>query len=869
MAETVVGALRYDFIADTSELKSGIAKAQDAFNKMSTEVKQSASEINGLKNTASNAVKAIAPEVLKGGKAFDDLADKAAQSASKIANDFKRASNEIKGAVGAASGGLPSMGGSAPPTTSGPSKPTSTPRNDNANFFPALNQWQEWQNQRRLVAEGMSSVGKQAEAMGQKAAKATGLARHEMINLGRQVNDVAVSLAGGMSPFMVLTQQGSQIADVFTSTKGSISGFAGQVLSAVGRVVFSLRGMGAGLAAIFAGIEVGATAAISKLADLAEQAKSASVTPEKLLGAQVKGAKVGLSNDDVVSGLQNANKAFEDYKRNAGSVVSTVKEIDKSFLKTLDSTTSFSQWLDVVANKIRTLPATQARDLAESIFPADKAAKFIDLINQGQFSMAEFQRAADAAGGGFNNIANAANELRTRISAADEEVNSRLLVSLSRLATPLGNVTTLWIDIKSAIADSIPYLEKFISALADVKSRLGEAYSFLKTQISEIVDAIQADLAGAIAALQGPMSMFTQAWDFVSAKIGKAIEGAKILKGLYDQASRSADSFITGGVSDEYKAGKRTPMLAGGFTPASSKGQMAEYKPSDMFLSTVGKLSGEKTGDIRQSYQTAQDANKAGKADKTDKLKEYIDNLKEANQLAQNEVDTFALGNVEKEKFSALIKAENIAKEQGKTLTAQQRAEIENIAASTAKYKDNVDQLKGAQNALNDAMRQFADFTINALEGLVTRSKKLSDVLKDVVKQLSSSALQGALTGQGIFGQLGGLAGSGGQTGGILGMLAKGATSLFSGFFAEGGSIPSGKWGIAGEAGPELVTGPANITPLGKGSNPQITINNYSNSQVDARQMSDGQIIVTVQQMINSGLKRVPNIMAEAQRRSL
>jgi len=51
-------------------------------------------------------------------------------------------------------------------------------------------------------------------------AKAAGLARHEWVNLGRQFTDVATSIAGGMSPFMVLTQQGGQIADAFTSSKG-------------------------------------------------------------------------------------------------------------------------------------------------------------------------------------------------------------------------------------------------------------------------------------------------------------------------------------------------------------------------------------------------------------------------------------------------------------------------------------------------------------------------------------------------------------------------------------------------------------------------------------------------------------------------
>lgn len=36
--------------------------------------------------------------------------------------------------------------------------------------------------------------------------------------------------------------------------------------------------------------------------------------------------------------------------------------------------------------------------------------------------------------------------------------------------------------------------------------------------------------------------------------------------------------------------------------------------------------------------------------------------------------------------------------------------------------------------------------------------------------------------------------------------------NLFAGFFANGGNIPSGKFGIAGEAGPELIRGPANVT---------------------------------------------------------
>lgn len=51
---------------------------------------------------------------------------------------------------------------------------------------------------------------------------------------------------------------------------------------------------------------------------------------------------------------------------------------------------------------------------------------------------------------------------------------------------------------------------------------------------------------------------------------------------------------------------------------------------------------------------------------------------------------------------------------------------------------------------------------------------------------------------------------------------------FFGGLFANGGDLPSGKWGIAGEAGPELISGPARITPIrngGMGSNVTYNIN--------------------------------------------
>lgn len=862
MAE--VGALVYKFKADTSSLQDGIAQAQNAIKKAADDVKQASSNFEALGKQASSAIKMLPPDLVKAKEAIDKIGAAANKNANEIAKDFRKAGSEIKKAFEGTTNPLKM------PDRTPASNPASGPRNDNDQIISGLDRWSK---SKYDVVAGLSAAAKKAGTdvndFGEKAAKGVGLARHELVNLSRQMSDVAVSLAGGQSPFMVLMQQGSQISDIFTSSKGSISGFVVQIASAVGNAVLNLRNIGIAAGAAFAGIEIAAKTAQSKLADLSEEAKKTALSTEKLLGAQIKGASVGLSSSDVSDGLSSANKAFEDYKRNSGSVLSTVKEIDKSFLKTLDSTTSFGQWLDVVANKIRALPATQARDLAEAVFPADKAQKFIELINQGQFSIASFQRAADAAGGGFSEIADQAAEIRTRLAAADEEVNSRLLISFAKLATPLGSAASLWTDIKNAIADSIPYIERFLEVLSDVKNRLGQAYEFLKSQISDIATEIRSDLAEAISALQGPMAAFTSGWDFISGKIAKVIDGVRALKGMYEQAAKAADNMIVGEPSAEKKKTSPTPMLAGGFKPGSNAGSLDKFKPSEMFLSTVGNLKGQQTGSFRSSYEKAQDALKSGKSE-TDKLDEYIKNLREANQLAQAEVDTFALGNVEKEKSAALIKAENIAREQGRSLTVAQRNEILQLSGNTQGYKESLEQLKNTQNALNDAMRQFGDFAASAMSDLITRSKKASDVLRDLVKMLASSALKGLLTGDGFMGQLMGLAGKGGQTGGLIGSAVGALSKGFAGLFAEGGSIPAGQWGIAGEKGPEAIVGPASVIPMGKGGNAaKVTVNNYSSAQVEARQLSDGEIVVLVQNAINANNRRIPGIMADAQRRAI
>ena len=76
-----------------------------------------------------------------------------------------------------------------------------------------------------------------------------------------------------------------------------------------------------------------------------------------------------------------------------------------------------------------------------------------------------------------------------------------------------------------------------------------------------------------------------------------------------------------------------------------------------------------------------------------------------------------------------------------------------------------------------------------------------------------------------IFGGIGNAVGDIFGGGDFFGDVVSTLGSLFGGFFANGGTLGAGKFGIAGENGPELISGPASITPMGGTTNVTYNIN--------------------------------------------
>jgi hypothetical protein len=183
--------------------------------------------------------------------------------------------------------------------------------------------------------------------------------------------------------------------------------------------------------------------------------------------------------------------------------------------------------------------------------------------------------------------------------------------------------------------------------------------------------------------------------------------------------------------------------------------------------------------------------------------------------------------------------------EMGKATTLTTRQTTESIKSDYDKLAEVLKQKTGEMKDANadfvgDFNKQFNDILADGLVEGNLNFDSFAGLWKSTLKDLISDTLNGGNKLNNILGQLGSMTGGGGFGGGFnLGSvvsgissfgsdLFSGISSFFGGFFADGGKLSAGKFGVVGERGPELITGPATITPMnqmaGAGASVNITI---------------------------------------------
>jgi len=146
---------------------------------------------------------------------------------------------------------------------------------------------------------------------------------------------------------------------------------------------------------------------------------------------------------------------------------------------------------------------------------------------------------------------------------------------------------------------------------------------------------------------------------------------------------------------------------------------------------------------------------------------------------------------------------------------------------------------------LTTGLDAIGNFAVNALSSLGGLGKGIFEIFGGVGDFLGNTfggafkSISGAISG--LFGGGGGGGGSGlgGLFGTIGNIIAPGIGgvigNIFGGFFADGGYLPAGQFGIVGEAGAEIITGPANITPVDQMMGGGTVNVNFTINAVDAQ----------------------------------
>ncbi|RVU17504.1 hypothetical protein [Methylobacterium oryzihabitans] len=192
----------------------------------------------------------------------------------------------------------------------------------------------------------------------------------------------------------------------------------------------------------------------------------------------------------------------------------------------------------------------------------------------------------------------------------------------------------------------------------------------------------------------------------------------------------------------------------------------------------------------------------------SDPVQTFINQLQKAAAALKAEAEAFKASNAEKLIAINLAKAQEVASQNGATLTDAQTEAIRQASQAASEYKDKLLNLEQAERQAAEAARYFGDAAATALGDAILDGKSLSDILSGLSRQLSRSALQALATGQGPLAGLLGTAPAASEganaVGGGASVLNDLFKSAFGGFRAGGGPVQAGRAYTVGEIGREL-----------------------------------------------------------------
>lgn len=201
-----------------------------------------------------------------------------------------------------------------------------------------------------------------------------------------------------------------------------------------------------------------------------------------------------------------------------------------------------------------------------------------------------------------------------------------------------------------------------------------------------------------------------------------------------------------------------------------------------------------------------------------DRLDRYIESLQRQRAVMEAEIATVGKSNAERKAAVEIAKAQVDLEKLSTAEKANYIAKLTEEVGKNEEVRASKERLEKAQQGLNDAQRFLGESAFDALDDLISRTKRAEDVALDLGKAFVKAAAQAALLGSGPLAGIFGAAGKDGALGGLAGLLFGRAT---------GGPVNAGQPYRVGERGPEtfVPTTPGKIVPTGRSGSP-ISVTN-------------------------------------------
>lgn len=453
---------------------------------------------------------------------------------------------------------------------------------------------------------------------------------------------------------------------------------------------------------------------------------------------------------------------------------------------------------------------------------------------------------------------------------------------------------TALIPIQRDASDAALDIYKHFLDFEGLLGRVAIVASHLYVELSKIPGALDAAIpsAGRLATLLG------------APEIGKALGIDQLGPKIKEALGNSAKAVGAGDALGLPRTGETQQQADDRNALASARDLLRERLKQPGALAAANEASNRLdfrplTRDTRSNKLPTLNPKQARESEATDPVETFVNGLQKSAAAAKAEADAFGKSNVEKQTAIALAKGQEIASQNGTSLTEAQSAAIRKAAADTAAYKDRLSDLEQAQRQGAESARFFGQSLETAFEGAILEGRSYSDVLSGLLKTLERSALQAVFTGQGplagilgtapavsagsnaVGGLTGAFAGGGGLFGSFGGAPVQGPTQsgatldavggiggfLTSFFRANGGPVSAGTGYTVGEKGRELFVPrqDGQIFPIAAGalgppaSAGNVTVINNTPARIDTADVPDGrggrQQQIVVNEMVASGIR--------------